>query len=183
MRLSHSPLRSTDGFTLMELLAVLAIMALLASMAVPAYSRFMAGVRLDTACRAIVTEVRFAHQAAMTEFTRWRVVIELDGLRVESQDRTTAQYVIRRPVLHLPAGITFVEAVQGLAITANEIGELKSSPQVTSFGITNQYGERRYIRFERTGHITITVTTLGRISPSNMGSGMTAPRVFVPSKS
>ncbi len=139
-------LRGTDGFTLMELLAALAILALMASMAVPAYSRFMANLQLDVACRSLITEIRYGQQAAMTEFTRWRLTYYHAGFRLDALDRQANKYVPRRDLVALPPGVRYLGLPVPHSMNFTEAGGVSvTNSDLWTIGFINQYGVIRYV--------------------------------------
>lgn len=137
---------STAGFTMIDLLAVLAIMALLTSMAVPAYSRFMAGIQLDIACRSLISEIRFGQQGAMTEFSRWRLTYYNAGFRLDALDRQLNRYVYKRDQVRLPAGVRYLGLPVGQSMNFTETGGVSATrSDLWTIGFINQYGVIRYV--------------------------------------
>lgn len=63
------------GFTLVELLIVIGIIGVMFLTLLPRYSRFLSSKKLDAATRQMVSDLRWAHQAAMAEHINYAVRI------------------------------------------------------------------------------------------------------------
>ena len=79
------------GFSLMELLLVVVIMGIAVGIAAPAMMRSIAGNRLRTAGRALVTSARYARSMSILHQTPVTIRFNLDqgGIEVSSPDPAT----------------------------------------------------------------------------------------------
>ncbi len=74
--LSHA--RTTDGFTLLELLVVLAILGMLSALVAPAISRSLSGPDIVSTVRSLVSNLNLARSTAITRNQEVALTIDLD---------------------------------------------------------------------------------------------------------
>ncbi len=73
---SHA--RTTDGFTLLELLVVLAILGMLSALVAPAISRSLSGTDIVSTVRSLVSNLNLARSTAITRNQEVALTIDLD---------------------------------------------------------------------------------------------------------
>ena len=88
--------RRTAGFTLMELMTVVVIIGIIAAMAVPSFLGYLPKLRVKSASRDIVSQLRLARSKAVSERQPYGVAFDLSGDAVysfaDTDDPSAKQY-------------------------------------------------------------------------------------------
>jgi prepilin-type N-terminal cleavage/methylation domain-containing protein len=111
------PLKQTDGFSLVEILAALVIMALLTSMAVPSMGEYVDRTNTRRALDRVVADVSYARVLSVQQGRRVRVNLLTDGTYVISSLDDGGNWIPLRtvdleaeyPAISLTGGVTELE--------------------------------------------------------------------------
>jgi len=74
--------RTSDGFTLLELMMVMLVMALALAVTYPSLSRGSTALHLRATSRDVLNTLRYARERAVTEQTRMRVTVDTEAQKV-----------------------------------------------------------------------------------------------------
>lgn len=81
-------MRSSEGFTLVELMITVAIMALIAAIAIPSYTGYMARARRSGA-EQLIMQIASKEQQYIVDARSYNATIGTGGLNITSQDGWT----------------------------------------------------------------------------------------------
>lgn len=98
-----------DGFSLIEMMAVVAVIGIIAAMALPSTASSLAGHRLKGDAQAVTNMVGLAKMRASARFTRARVQADraTGSYVMQVWDKAAAQWVDEGPVRRTSPGVTF----------------------------------------------------------------------------
>lgn len=142
-----------NGFTLIELMAVLGITAILTLVVMPKASDTFLDLRLSSTVRQIHHAIITARQMAMAEQRAWQVSLTSSNRVLLYRDTDYLNDVKEYRVV-LPSSVTFLNP-NTYQFRFNVYGE---PTQLESIGIKNAKGKILYIIIARSGRVRISRT-------------------------
>ena len=140
MRLrNHAPLRSSRGFTLLEMLVVLMLMAIVAGMVLPVFrGGGVSTLELRAAARELAAGLRTARSEAVTQRRETFLVVDLEGRRFKV-DQSSQEH-------NLPSRIELKLFTAQNDLVSEKVGAIRFFPDGGSNGgrITVASGDRKY---------------------------------------
>src|ERR1051325_3197616 len=104
-------LRSTSGFTMIELLIVVGLIGVISAVAVPMISRTVANYRVVGAARGLSNSLAVTKIRSAATFTRTRLYVDMSSgtHHLELLDRTVspAHWTVEGGSTYLPSGVSF----------------------------------------------------------------------------
>lgn len=143
-----------NGFTLLEITVVIFIFAIMAAITIPFINKFQPTLKLNSASRNLVADLRYAQQLTVTEQVPHLIYLDLaDGsyqlLRVESAATTTIKDV------NFPAGIGFELASTTISeVRFNSYGGV-SAGSVGQIELINESEKAQYINIKPSGYVQL----------------------------
>lgn len=106
---TQDTLRGPNGFTLIEVLAVVALSGIIAAMALPSTTGMMRGYRLKGDAQAVNNMVALAKMRAASQFSRARVYVDLstNSFSLQRWNKTTSRWVTEGGVSQTSTGVSF----------------------------------------------------------------------------
>jgi Tfp pilus assembly protein FimT len=140
------------GYTVFELIIVVVLVAVLSAVAVPRMFVLREQFQLSSDTRLIAIELRRTRMKAVAENRVCRLVLYTGG-GYRHQCMEGESWVNRSGETALGKGITFVSTVGGLPQPAfSSLGTLANDVSIT---ITNRLGQRKVVRANVLGRITV----------------------------
>jgi prepilin-type N-terminal cleavage/methylation domain-containing protein len=104
-----STLASDDGFTLVEMLAVVAIVGIMAAMVVPMTASTLGAYRLTGDARGLAQSLAVAKMRAAARFSRARLYVDRNARNYVLQvwDKTAADWITEGVTSRLSPGVSF----------------------------------------------------------------------------
>lgn len=111
-----------NGFSLIDLLVGLAIMALLLSVTIPSVNNYQSNLKLKSAGKELITDLRYAQQLTITEQVPYSILINLANNKYELIKMTTPTTTIKS--VTLPSNVSFssIDPQLNSMVTFNSFG-------------------------------------------------------------
>ncbi|GJM10125.1 MAG: general secretion pathway protein GspH [Lysobacteraceae bacterium] len=130
--------RRCQGFSLLELMAVMVIIGLLLALAVTSLSRSISSAEVRTAARDVMAALRY---------TRGQAIVKREEKTLDFNLETMAYKAPDRPSRSLPEGVEMKLLTARSELAAENVGSIRFFPDGSSTGgrVTVIAGEREWI--------------------------------------
>jgi hypothetical protein len=107
--LSDRRWRTSEGFSILELLLVVALMVVITVIAIPMSGNALANFRVSGDSRSVSNAMALAKMRAASKFSRVRVYVDLGGRshHIEIWDKDTDDWVVEGGLTYLSTGVDF----------------------------------------------------------------------------
>lgn len=140
-----------NGFTLVELVAVIGLVAILSLVAIPRAGNMVADMRLNTSARAVYNAIITARQLAIAEQRSWQVSVLPASGQVRLYRDPDYMNDVRQYRVVLPSGITTVNP-NTFEFRFNVYGE---PTVIASIGLQNTKGRILNVVIAMSGRVRI----------------------------
>lgn len=150
-------MRSSSGYSLIEILVVLAVVSLLAGLASVRWIDLLSHYRLNHAVRTLVSDLRWARQLAITEGQPVRLILDLDREQYQIERASEPEVPVNgiRDFQDRQQGFGDIDIVRssgGGQITFQSNG---ITTDWTTITLQNMKGEERRVTLIVTGRVKV----------------------------
>jgi prepilin-type N-terminal cleavage/methylation domain-containing protein len=147
-----APMRSSNGFTLIEMIVVVFILMILATLALPSYSQWRQNVAYRDTARHVMSELRQARSQAIASDTTQ--CVEFDAVNQQFGFSNTCATIINWTRIDLGSQVT-ISSIPTNTILFAPTGVVSSAQTSTVFILDSNGNQRFYVQVSQTGRILV----------------------------